>query len=920
MSLSHLIYADDVVFLGVCVSDENISNMADILGCGVAALPLKYLGKFSSKLTLWNARLLSTGGRLSLIKSVLLGSLPTYYMSLYRVPVSVCNMLESMRNNFFIGGDLGEKKMTWSMLKQPSDLWAIVIKELHGHYGGIFDDPSFKSCYSPWCGILSSVKTLKQKGIDLLSLCIRKLGNGTSIRFWDDIWCGHHPLKVQSHRISMLDNDKSCCIANWSNVLRRQPSGGIESYQFSELQHLIGTVELSEHNDSWQWSLDVSRGFSVASVRSLIDSCTLDDGSSATRWNNMIPIKVNIFLWRLSLNELPSRMNLDRKGIEVDSLLCPICHEDVEMANHTFFNCDMAKDLRALLARWWELNIPFCENISEWFTWLDSSSLSTKARLILDGVGGTLLWPIWSFRNRLVFFNSSPKKMVLWDNIFVGGTEPINSIAFVFDGVNFGASDFAYSAYSMVADHRPVNCALKLAELLCLSGIHVTFLNTDHIHRPLIRHTDVLSRFSRYPNFQFETIPDGVEHEKPVSGDKFMEVMDAVDAVSKPVFREMMVSGRFSRSSERPVTVMIPDACFSFAVDIAKETSIPVVCFETLSPCCLWTSYLNLPTLLEAGDVKGDDLDQLITSVPGTEHIIRRRDLASFCRSDDLSNPVIDLVVKEARSIHQAQGLIINTFEELDGLILPHMRKLCPNIYTTGPLHSLHKARLLTADTTLMSQENTFTNSVWKEDRSCLIWLDKHPPKSVLYVSIGSLATMTIDQLLEIWHGVVNSEKPFLWVRRPGSITGGYDESIVPKELLERTKEIGFIVDWAPQEDVLGHQAVGGFLTHSGWNSTIESIVEGVPMICWPYFVDQQVNSRFVEEVWKVGVDMKDTCDRLIVENAVRDLMDKKQETFTQSANTWKMLAKEAIREIGSSSLHVGRLIDDIRAMTSTMK
>ncbi|GJV21223.1 nucleotide-binding alpha-beta plait domain-containing protein [Tanacetum coccineum] len=204
----------------------------------------------------------------------------------------------------------------------------------------------------------------------------------------------------------------------------RQPSGGIESYQFSELQHLIGTVELSEHNDSWQWSLDVSRGFSVASVRSLIDSCTLDDGSSATRWNNMIPIKVNIFLWRLSLNKLPSRMNLDRKGIEVDSLLCPICHEDVETANHTFFNCDMAKDLWALLARWWELDIPFCENISEWFTWLDSSSLSTKARLILDGVGGTLLWSIWSFRNRLVFPILLPRRwffgITLYRNRFYG--------------------------------------------------------------------------------------------------------------------------------------------------------------------------------------------------------------------------------------------------------------------------------------------------------------------------------------------------------------------------------------------------------------------------------------------------------------------------------------------------------------------
>ncbi|KAJ0901204.1 putative 7-deoxyloganetin glucosyltransferase [Helianthus annuus] len=465
----------------------------------------------------------------------------------------------------------------------------------------------------------------------------------------------------------------------------------------------------------------------------------------------------------------------------------------------------------------------------------------------------------------------------------------------------------------------PVNCGLKLAELLCLSGIRVTFLNTEHIHRPLLRHTQVLSRFSRYPNFKFETVPDGLEHEKPVSGDGFMEVMAAVDAVSKPLFREMMVSGKLSRKSDRPVTVMIPDACFSFAVDIAIEASVPVICFETVSPCCLWTSYLNLPTLIEAGDVpfKGNDLDQFIKSVPGTEHIIRRRDLASFCRTNDLSDPVIKLIVKEAHSVPRTQGLILNTFEELDSLILKHMRKLCPNIYTIGPLHTLHKTQV-TANTTKQSEETTFSNSVWKEDRTCLNWLDKHDPKTVIYVSIGSLATMTVEQLLEIWHGVVNSEKPFLWVRRPGSITGGYDESKVPPELLERTKEIGCIVEWAPQEDVLAHPAIGGFLTHSGWNSTIESIAEGVPMVCWPYFVDQQVNSRFVEEVWKMGVDMKDTCDRLRVEKAVRDIMDSKHNVFTQHARTWESLAKESISKTGSSSNHVGRLIDDILAMSST--
>ncbi|KAI3816028.1 hypothetical protein L1987_15713 [Smallanthus sonchifolius] len=161
----------------------------------------------------------------------------------------------------------------------------------------------------------------------------------------------------------------------------------------------------------------------------------------------------------------------------------------------------------------------------------------------------------------------------------------------------------------------PVNCALKLAELLCLSGIHVTFLNTEHIHRPLLRHTNVLSRFNRYPNFQFETIPDGVQHEKPVSAAQFIELIGSIDTVTKPLFREMMVSGRLSRRSKWPVTVMIPDGCFSFAVEVGIETSTPVVCFETISACGLWTSFLNLPTLIEAGVIpfKGNPL---ITRIP----------------------------------------------------------------------------------------------------------------------------------------------------------------------------------------------------------------------------------------------------------------------------------------------------------------
>lgn len=147
----------------------------------------------------------------------------------------------------------------------------------------------------------------------------------------------------------------------------------------------------------------------------------------------------------------------------------------------------------------------------------------------------------------------------------------------------------------------PVNCMLKLAELLCLSGISVTVLNTIHIQHTL-RHTNVLTRFSRYPNFRFETISDGLPDDHPRSGDRILELFEGMKAVTEPGFREMMVSGCFSSNSDAPVTVIIPDGCFSFALDVAEEVQVPLIYFETISPSALWT-YLRLPNMVAAGEV-----------------------------------------------------------------------------------------------------------------------------------------------------------------------------------------------------------------------------------------------------------------------------------------------------------------------------
>ncbi|GJX00650.1 RNA-directed DNA polymerase, eukaryota, reverse transcriptase zinc-binding domain protein [Tanacetum coccineum] len=476
LSISHLMYADDVIFLGEW-SQSNIKKLLCMLRCFFLVLGLKInvqksnisgvsvpakdvakmakilVMKFSSKLVQWKAHHLSVGGRLSLIKSVL-GNLPTYYMSIYMMPVSIQKKLESMRNNFFIGGDEGDKKITWVKWKKclaskklgglgigsiyainlgllfkwiwrfrchSNDLWVRVINDLYGLNGGIHDDRVHP--YSTWGAILSSVKRLKQNGTDLLALCVRKIRNGARTCFWNDTWCGNSPLKTIYLRIYMIDSDIDSMVSNrlnvrnWSSIIRRLPRGGVETSQFNALLSSIKDVALSDQIDSLVWSLNASIGYTVASIRSLIDDNSLVVDSNATRWNRSVSIKINVFLWRVALNKLPTGVNLDRKGIDIESTLCPICCEDVETVNHIFFSCEMAKDLWALLARWWELDIPFCSNFLEWSSWLDSSHLPSKAKIFLDGVGGTILWYIWNFRNRLVFSVPPPKKATLWDSI-----------------------------------------------------------------------------------------------------------------------------------------------------------------------------------------------------------------------------------------------------------------------------------------------------------------------------------------------------------------------------------------------------------------------------------------------------------------------------------------------------------------------
>ncbi|KAL5700519.1 7-deoxyloganetic acid glucosyltransferase [Ranunculus cassubicifolius] len=454
-----------------------------------------------------------------------------------------------------------------------------------------------------------------------------------------------------------------------------------------------------------------------------------------------------------------------------------------------------------------------------------------------------------------------------------------------------------------------VNSMLKLAELLCLSNLHVTFVNTEHYHHRLLKYTDVQARFSVFPLFRFETVPDGFPDYHPRSIAYANEMLEKFQSVMQPAFKQLLVSDHMK--SRPPVTCIIADGLMGASIDVANELKIPSIAFRTASACHLWSCFCY-QKLVDAGEIPFDDadLDKLVTSIPGMETFLRKRDFPSFYRAKDLSDQFLQVATTATMSSTRASATIHNTFDDLEGPILSTMAPHFPKSYTIGPLHAHLSYRL-----SLESSPSISSNSLWEVDRSCMSWLDSQPSKSVVYVSFGSIVSMTHVQMLEFWYGLVNSGKRFLWVIRPNSVTENEEDIKIPAYLTEGTKEKGYMVGWCPQEEVLVHPAVAGFVTHSGWNSTLESIVAGIPMVCWPHVGDQPINSRFVEEVWRIGLDMKDTCDRSTVEMMVNDLMDHKRDELMISMGKMSEMARKSVSKGGSSYSNLDALIEDIKAM-----
>ncbi|KAK9677633.1 hypothetical protein RND81_11G156900 [Saponaria officinalis] len=252
--------------------------------------------------------------------------------------------------------------------------------------------------------------------------------------------------------------------------------------------------------------------------------------------------------------------------------------------------------------------------------------------------------------------------------------------------------------------------------------------------------------------------------------------------------------------------------------------------------------------------------------------------LPSFMRSTDPQDTMFNYNNDSANQALKCKNLIFNTFDDLEGQVLEGIKTKIPNLCTIGPLSLLCQ----------QSNLQDFGSSLWEEDTSCLTWLDKRSPNSVIYVNYGSLAILTKARLEEFAWGLANSKQYFLWVIRNDLISG--ESRILSDDYVEEIRERGLVIGWCPQEKVLKHPSVGGFLTHCGWNSTLESITEGVPMVCWPFFADQQTNCFYACEEWGIGAKIGEgELKRGRIEEVVREMMvGEKGNTIREKTMKWK--------------------------------
>ncbi|GAV62624.1 UDPGT domain-containing protein, partial [Cephalotus follicularis] len=443
-----------------------------------------------------------------------------------------------------------------------------------------------------------------------------------------------------------------------------------------------------------------------------------------------------------------------------------------------------------------------------------------------------------------------------------------------------------------------VHLAIKLAS----RGFTITFINTHYIHHQTHEAQpntgpDIFEEVRGMGlDIRYATVSDGlpVGFDRSLNHDQFMAAL--LHVFSAHVEE---VVGQIIGSGER-VHCLIADTFFVWPSKIAKKFGLFYVSFWT-EPALVFTLYYHLDLLrinchFGCQDCREDAIDY----IPGVQSI-DPKDMTSYLQENDTS-VCHQIIFNAFQDTKNAQFTLCNTVHELEHDTISALQAKMP-FYAIGPIFPTGFTKSIVA------------TSLWSES-DCTHWLNTKPPGSVLYVSFGSYAHVTRTDLVEIANGLSLSNVSFIWVLRPDIVTSE-DADPLPVGFKEEVGDRSMIIPWCCQIKVLAHPAIGGFLTHCGWNSILESIWCKVPLLCYPLLTDQFTNRKLVVHDWKVGINLsnKQSVTKEEVSKNVNRLMSGKSgdELRHSTKDVMKML-DNAWAPNGSSEKNMDQFINDLTA------
>ncbi|ONK80732.1 uncharacterized protein A4U43_C01F21110 [Asparagus officinalis] len=455
---------------------------------------------------------------------------------------------------------------------------------------------------------------------------------------------------------------------------------------------------------------------------------------------------------------------------------------------------------------------------------------------------------------------------------------------------------------------------VDMAQIIAARGALVSFVTTPVNAariRPIIDRVKSHGLPIRFVELTFPCAESGLPE-----GCENVDLLPSMD-LTRPFFDAVsLLRGPFEsfvRDVEPVPSCMIVDYCSSFTAGIAQEMDIPRIIFH--GPSCFYIlCFQNLWEHKEYHEV--DEFEPIVIPDMAQQVKISRAQAPGWFPGPDWKE-VRDKAMEAEVS---AQGVIVNTFHELEPEFVEcYRKKIKKPVWPIGPFSLYNK------DFTSKASRGK-KSSV--DERQVSSWLDSKETRSVVFVNFGSLVRTKVCQLIEIGRGLLASNRPFIWVLKEEEECCPEFRQWMSEELegMEAGERSLVITGWAPQAVILSHPSVGGFVTHCGWNSILEAVCAGVPMITWPHFADQFLNEKLVVEVLKVGVDigvripvymMKEnevSVKGEAVEKAISRLMDDETDEESKerrgraaklAQNAWK-----AMEEGGSSYENLTRLIE----------